>query len=1404
MFALCVAGFPASADPASEVAAIDLGSSTAASDFAADSTCKNTYDPGKTITIPSSVASIAAPQAVYQSACQGAMTYTIGGLSSGSTYTVVLHFAELYFTTAGSREFNVAINGTAVAALQNFDIVKAAGAGLTAVIETVPNVTATGGQIVISLTNGAADQPMLNGLEVQSAGTSPAASVVTIDAGSSTAQSGYAADTTCPSSAQYDPGKTVTIPSAIASIAAPEAVYQSACQGARTYTVGGLTSGASYNVVLHFAELYFTSPGSRQFNVSINGNAVAALQNFDIVQTAGASATALVETVPNINATGGQIVIALTNGAKDQPMINGIQITSAASSGTCTAAPSAPTGLAATTSSSSSIGLTWTAVTPPTNCGISAYNVYRSTTSGFKPSSSTLLGSTSSTSYSSTGLAAGTTYYYVVEAVDAAGSSTASAQASAKTSTTACSAVPSAPSGFTATTSSSSAIALSWNTVSPPANCSISSYNLYRSTTSGFTPSSSNLVTSASGTTYSNTGLPSGTTYYYVVEAVDADGSSVASTQVSAKTSAACTVVPSAPTGLSASATSSNSIALSWSAVAAPTNCSISSYSVYASTTGGFTPSATNLITTTAGTTYTNSGLTASTTYYYVVEAVDSDGSSAASTQQSAQTQPNSGTTEIVAIAAGGPAISNAAGGDASFVADEYFSGGGTAPSGDAVSTAGVTNAAPTGVYDAERNGTFSYTIPGLAPSASYTVLLQFAETYFTSSGSRVFNVFVNNTTGTPTIANLDIYAQAGANKALVKTVTTTANNQGQIVISFTNGGADQPKIDGIEVRGAASACTLTPSSAPTGLAALQSSPSIIGLNWTGVAPPPNCPISYSVYRSTTSGFTPSTTNLIARGVNGTSYSDTGLTASTTYYYVVEATDSDGTSTPSTQASAQTNSATSCIAVPSMAPSGLNAISSTAAAIEVTWSPITPPNYCTNIRYNVYGSTTSNFTPSLSNQIAKGITSTTFFNTGLAPQSIYYYIVQATDEDGASSAYSAVVNGSTLPPATTLTAATASANEIDLAFPAVSATPPVIYNIFRSTAASFTPSSSNQVGSTKSNFYNDVVLTAATKYYYIVQASGPSGTTTVGAPVSATTLPLAPNTPPFWDASNIPSLGSGDVIVLKFLNRTNGVYSDSQIYWSVDIGGTTTTSSIAQQNTLQMPANASGRVYFYLGAVNQNTNNYWDFLEYTLGTTFINMNATRVDAYGVPYAFLLTCGDGTNIAIGESANVFAEDRASTFQRYINSVPAQFQTLAELQNPYRIVSPSAGGFDTGGQYQDYYNAWIQQLWSANGITIPLAIPNGDGLGNYPDLSAAIYRHVGATAGTFNSNGTLANQGLWGNPSAFYQTAPASYYAEFLHNNAINGQQYAFPYDDAGGYSADVGCQTPKTLIIAIGW
>ena len=133
-----------------------------------------------------------------------------------------------------------------------------------------------------------------------------------------------------------------------------------------------------------------------------------------------------------------------------------------------------------------------------------------------------------------------------------------------------------------------------------------------------------------------------------------------------------------------------------------------------------------------------------------------------------------------------------------------------------------------------------------------------------------------------------------------------------------------------------------------------------------------------------------------------------------------------------------------------------------------------------------------------------------------------------------------------------------------------------------------------------------------------------------------------------------------------------------------------------------------------------------------------------------------------------------------------AVPREFQSLATVQAPYRIVNPGAGPFSTGEAQASYYTSYVDHVWSSNGLTIPTPGPNLSGLAAYPDLSAALNRHT-AAAGTFAPDGTLTGTSMWSNPATFYASAPANYYAQFWHENAIDGKAYGFPYDDVGGYS-----------------
>ncbi|HVZ74177.1 MAG TPA: malectin domain-containing carbohydrate-binding protein [Polyangia bacterium] len=141
-------------------------------------------------------------------------------------------------------------------------------------------------------------------------------------------------------------------------------------------------------------------------------------------------------------------------------------------------------------------------------------------------------------------------------------------------------------------------------------------------------------------------------------------------------------------------------------------------------------------------------------------------------------------------INAGGPAVSP-------FVADTDFAGGTTINHANTIDTSGVTNPAPAAVYQTARTGNFTYTIPGFTAGSSHTVRLHFCETYFTTAGSRKFNVSIN---GTQVLAAYDIFAATGAkNKAIVREFPTAANASGQYVVQFTSV-VNNSLVSGIEI----------------------------------------------------------------------------------------------------------------------------------------------------------------------------------------------------------------------------------------------------------------------------------------------------------------------------------------------------------------------------------------------------------------------------------------------------------------------------------------------------------------------------------------------------------------------------------------------------------------------------
>jgi hypothetical protein len=352
---------------------------------------------------------------------------------------------------------------------------------------------------------------------------------------------------------------------------------------------------------------------------------------------------------------------------------------------------------------------------------------------------------------------------------------------------------------------------------------------------------------------------------------------------------------PTAPSGLAATAISAGQIGLTWTA---GTSSCAATYSVFRSTTSGFTPSSSNQIASSVGTTsYTDSTVADATTYYYLVEENNSSGVSGPSNQASATT-PAPGP-QVLTIDSGSTTEVSP------FVADTEFTGGTTIDHANTIDLSHVTNPAPMAVYQSARIGNFSYTLPGFTPGTNYMIRLHFAETYFTTAGSRVFSVSIN---GVQVLTDFDIVAASGGiNIAIIEQFLEPANASGDFVIAFTSV-VNNSLISGVEVDTVSTTCPAP--TTPSGLTATAVSSSQINLTWT--ASSSSCAgITYDVFRSTTSGFAPSSSNQIANGLAVTAHSDTGLAASTAYYYLVEAVNPGGTSAASGQASAVTEAGTS-------------------------------------------------------------------------------------------------------------------------------------------------------------------------------------------------------------------------------------------------------------------------------------------------------------------------------------------------------------------------------------------------------------------------------------------------------------------------------------------------------------
>jgi fibronectin type 3 domain-containing protein len=242
--------------------------------------------------------------------------------------------------------------------------------------------------------------------------------------------------------------------------------------------------------------------------------------------------------------------------------------------------------------------------------------------------------------------------------------------------------------------------------------------------------------------------------------------------------------LPSDPTNLTGVA-ASGQVALAWTASSGAT-----AYNVYRGT--AFDGEATTPIATVSSPSFTDTGVSNGTLYFYEVAATNSIGISGDTNQLSMTPMAAGGTSGAVSVNCGGSAASP-------FVADTDFGSGAASSTTHAINTSNWLTAPvpPQSVLQTNRHGQMTYRTGGFAPGSSRTVKLYFVEHFFTAPGKRLFDVIIN---GTKVLDEFDIFADTGGQYiARQHTFTTIANSSGQVVIQLV-AGVDNPMVNGIVV----------------------------------------------------------------------------------------------------------------------------------------------------------------------------------------------------------------------------------------------------------------------------------------------------------------------------------------------------------------------------------------------------------------------------------------------------------------------------------------------------------------------------------------------------------------------------------------------------------------------------
>jgi lysophospholipase L1-like esterase len=558
---------------------------------------------------------------------------------------------------------------------------------------------------------------------------------------------------------------------------------------------------------------------------------------------------------------------------------------------------------------------------------------------------------------------------------------------------------------------------------------------------------------------------------------------------------------PATPGALSASTLSTSSILLSWSDNSADeTGFQIERSS---SESSGFV-----LITTTASntTSYINTGLTPGTQYFYRIRTTNGSGNSVYSNVVSSTTgvrrflidfgsttyrTTTIGWNNITAPTTGSVTSLVESNGAASTVSLQIVND----PSDGygASSTAGYKQtlldypltAVQDSHYGYQTGG--AYRVNGLDNGMNYSLRFFGCRTGVTDSRKAVFTIngqqqILETTNNTQTIVFNNIVPISGS-----------------ITIDFNvASGSDYAYLNVLDI--VENQATPQP---PTSLTAQASSSTQIILNWNDGS---NNETSFQVERSATSG---TGFLLIATlNANSTSYSDTGLSPTTQYFYRIRAINVLGASAYSAEASATT------LAIPPATPIELVATAN-GPQITLSWTDSSD----NEVGFQIERSLTSGGGFILLTTTT--VNATSFLDAGLEGDTRYFYRVRAVNSGG-SSAYSNEANATTqpAPPAapTGLNAVAISSAQIHLNW-VDNSTNETGFEIERAdTSAVFTLISTT---TTNAISFLDTGLTENTQYLYRIRSLNGAGASAYTSNASVITLPMPPAAPDSLNATTI-------------------------------------------------------------------------------------------------------------------------------------------------------------------------------------------------------------------------------------------------------------------------------------------